>query len=137
MRAQFVERRLNVSVIACAVALILGVSSGQSAADAPPPVALTDKEILESPIEKPPLRYPQAAYEADIEGEVTVEVVLAPDGTVRSANVLKVDPPGWGFEEATLQSVKKWRFKAPGRELKFRTIVTFKIPAEFTEPPAT
>ncbi|MBP6011691.1 MAG: energy transducer TonB [Alphaproteobacteria bacterium] len=91
--------------------------------------------ILENPISQPPPIYPQAAYEADVEGFVTVEVVLRPDGTVLNATVLKAEPPGWGFEEAALGAVRKWRYMSSGREVRFETIVEFKIPPEFRVPP--
>lgn len=131
------ETRNQARAALLAVALMLGASVADGAAASMElPVAPTDKEILDAPIEKPPLRYPQAAYEADVEGTVTAEVVLGPDGAVLTVTVLKAEPPGWGFEEAAVEGIKKWRFKPPGRELKFQTIVDFKIPPELRVPPA-
>jgi TonB family protein len=124
---------MSVSVFICALTLSFG-AGGVPAADTPAQRQPTDKEILDNPIDRPPLRYPQAAYEADVEGSVVVEVVLAPDGTVRSVTVLKVDPPGWGFEEAAVEGVKRWRFQPSGREVKFKTIVDFKIPPDLSVP---
>ena len=131
------ERHNQARAALLALAFMLGsnVADGAAASTAPP-IAPTDKEILDAPIEKPPLRYPQAAYEADVEGTVTADVVLGPDGTVLTVTVLKAEPSGWGFEEAAVEGIKKWRFKPPGRELKFQTIVDFKIPPERRVPPA-
>lgn len=55
-------------------------------------------------------QYPREAARDGIEGSVTFEVTINPDGTVRSARVLKAQPRGV-FESAALQSILKWKFK--------------------------
>lgn len=55
-------------------------------------------------------QYPREAARDGTEGTVTFEVTINPDGTVRSARVLKAQPRGV-FESAALQSILKWKFK--------------------------
>lgn len=105
-------------------------------ADVPPPTpkAPTDKEIIDNPLNKPGPRYPQNAYEAGIEGYVQLEVVIAPDGIVSSAKVLKAEPSGW-FEAAALEAVKQWRYPPAGREIVFKVSIDFQIPPSMRLPP--
>jgi protein TonB len=86
----------------------------------------TEQEIMNNPVEMPPLRFPQAAVDAKVEGWVRLRVTLFPDGRVKDAVVVKAEPPGW-FEEAAMEGVKRWRFKAPGREMSFDLDVEFKM----------
>ena len=105
-------------------------------ADVPPPAppkAPTDKEIIDNPLSKPGPRYPQNAYEADIEGSVLLEIVIGPDGIVASAKVLKAEPPGW-FEEAALEAVRQWRYPPPGREITVKVVMDFEIPPSMRQP---
>jgi TonB family protein len=53
-------------------------------------------------------RYPSEAKAAGIEGVVIVKYVIAEDGSVRDAKVLKGPPE---LEAVCLESVKKWRFQ--------------------------
>jgi protein TonB len=116
-------------LLRAAIAMTALVAAGSSLAEPQTPAATappTDKEIIDNPVEMPPLKYPKAAYEARIEGIVSLEVTLAVDGTVTDAKVLKAEPPGW-FEEAALAGVKRWRWRAPGRIMTFKLDVEFKL----------
>jgi TonB family protein len=53
-------------------------------------------------------RYPPEAKAAGIEGVVIVKYIIAEDGSVRDAKVLKGPPE---LEAACLESVRKWRFQ--------------------------
>lgn len=55
-------------------------------------------------------QYPRDALRDGIEGTVTFEVTINPDGTVRSARVLSAKPRGV-FESAAQQAIYKWKFK--------------------------
>lgn len=120
-------------VCAVAVACAANIAQAISVVTPPPPVP-TDKEIIDNAIEKTPIRYPQAAYDAEIEGSVTVEIVIGVDGVVKSVTVIKAEPTGWGFEEAAVEAVKKWRYRPAGREIKYTTIIDFEIPPKMRVP---
>jgi protein TonB len=56
--------------------------------------------------------YPPRARMRRIEGEVTVEFVVDPDGTVRNIEVI-ASRPGDTFTDAAVRAIRRWRF-APG-----------------------
>ena len=53
--------------------------------------------------------YPRDAAAKGISGFVEFEIVVNPDGTVKSARVTKAEPPGV-FDASALKSIKEWRF---------------------------
>jgi protein TonB len=55
-------------------------------------------------------QYPRNAARDGIEGTVVFEVVINPDGTVKSARPIKAQPRGV-FEAAAMQAIMKWKFK--------------------------
>jgi len=59
--------------------------------------------------------------------------VVDTDGSVAKALVIKEDPPGWGFGNAALAAVKKWKYKPAGREVTFKVDMAFELPPEFKE----
>jgi protein TonB len=67
-----------------------------------------DGEII--PLQCPPPVYPSEARRAGITGWVQVELVVAPDGSVRSAKAIDAQPRGM-FEAAAVLSQQKCRFK--------------------------
>ena len=87
---------------------------------------LSDKQVIDSPISKPPPRYPQRALEAEKEGVVLVRITIQPDGSVSDAQVVSAKPTGW-FESAALTAVKRWRYKSSGRVITADVEVTFKL----------
>jgi TonB family protein len=52
--------------------------------------------------------YPELARKMNIGGSVKVEVVVAPNGTVKDAKVVGGHPV---LANAALEAVKKWRFE--------------------------
>ncbi len=121
-------------IFAATVALIATANHAMADTDTPPtPPALSDKEILDTAVNKPGPKYPDAAYEADIEGYVVMEIVIAPDGQVTSVKVIKAEPPGW-FEDAAVTAVKQWRYRPPGRVIVAKVHVDFEIPPELKLP---
>jgi periplasmic protein TonB len=54
--------------------------------------------------------YPRQAKQAGIEGSVTMEVLIRPDGTVSNAKVIESDPPRL-FDEAAITAMQKWKFR--------------------------
>ena len=74
-------------------------------------------------------KYPEAARRAQRETLVDVECTVGVDG--RPMDVKVVEPKGYGFDEAAIEAVKKWRFtpaKKGGESVPQRV----KIPIRFT-----
>jgi protein TonB len=69
---------------------------------------LFDGDII--PLQRIPPQYPRDAARNNITGWVQLEVLVNPDGTVRSARVLDSKPKGL-FEAAAVQAVLRWKFK--------------------------
>jgi periplasmic protein TonB len=55
-------------------------------------------------------QYPRQAQRDGISGYVVFELVINPDGTVRSARPVEAKPRGV-FESAAMQTIMKWKFK--------------------------
>jgi protein TonB len=70
--------------------------------------AMFDGDII--PLQRIPPQYPRDAARSGITGWVQLEVLVNPDGTVRSARVLEANPKGL-FEAAAVQAVLRWKFK--------------------------
>jgi len=70
--------------------------------------SLFDGDII--PLQRIPPQYPRDAARSGITGWVQLEVLVNPDGTVRSARVLDAKPKGL-FEAAAVQAVLRWKFK--------------------------
>lgn len=66
--------------------------------------------------------YPELARKMSITGTVKVEVVVAPDGTVKEAKVVGGHPV---LASAALEAVRKWRFEPAAEEST--GIVNFKF----------
>jgi protein TonB len=58
-------------------------------------------------------QYTSEAMRAKLQGMVTLEVVVQPDGTVGDAKVVRSLDPIFGLDQAAIAAVKAWRFK-PG-----------------------
>jgi TonB family protein len=77
--------------------------------------------------------YPGKALQERVEGEVVVQARLAPNGSVISAVVEDCTHPGYGFETAATQAVRKWRYKASTvkdwpPDVPYAVVVTFEMP---------
>ena len=55
-------------------------------------------------------QYPREAARDGVQGSVLFELIINPDGTVKSARVLKANPRGY-FERAAMGAIYKWKFK--------------------------
>jgi TonB family protein len=55
--------------------------------------------------------YPKLAQRMGIDGEVEVEALVGPDGAVEDVRVVNVSRTGVGFERATIDAVRQWRYK--------------------------
>ena len=54
--------------------------------------------------------YPRRAKQARIQGWVTMEVLIRPDGTVSEAKVMESDPPRL-FDDAAIVAMQRWKFR--------------------------
>jgi TonB family protein len=59
--------------------------------------------------------YPPSAFDARMEGQVVVAALVLKDGSVAHVETLDSSPPNLGFEQATTDAVKRWRFE-PGQK---------------------
>jgi TonB family protein len=59
--------------------------------------------------------YPPAALAGRFEGVVELRATVRADGTVRSVDVLWCDHPQLGFEAASAEAVRFWRFEPARR----------------------
>ena len=73
--------------------------------------------------------YPYAAKRAKKEGTVTVRLVIDPEGRVLKAELMP-GPENDTFGKATLQAVKRWRFK-PAEKNGRRVMCWVEVPVEF------
>jgi protein TonB len=76
-------------------------------------------------ISAPPPRYPLTAMRRKLEGQVTVEFTVEPDGSVSSPRVVSATPEGV-FDEAALVAVSRWRFEPMPRAVTTRRQLQFK-----------
>jgi TonB family protein len=79
-------------------------------------------EIVRRAKSKVPAVYPELARKMNITGTVKVEVVVAPNGSVKGAKVVGGHPV---LANAALEAVKKWRFEPATMESS--GIVDFKF----------
>jgi protein TonB len=82
-----------------------GTFNGQMGAGG---AAMFDGDII--PLQRIPPQYPRDAARNGITGWVQLEVLVNPDGSVRSAKVIDAKPKGL-FEAAAVQAVLRWKFK--------------------------
>jgi TonB family protein len=65
-------------------------------------------------ISQPAPAYPEVAKHARLSGTVKVEVLIAPDGTVKNVRVIGGHPL---FVDATLEALKKWKYAPSNAEV--------------------
>ena len=77
-------------------------------------------------VSAPQPRYPVMAQRRKIEGEVTVEITIQPDGSVGNTRVLSAQPAGT-FDEAALAAAKRWRFERGPAPVTTSRVVRFRL----------
>ena len=92
------------------------------APSAPAPAASRIPALVSAP--QP--RYPVMAQRRKIEGEVTVEITIQPDGSVGNTRVLSAQPAGT-FDEAALAAAKRWRFERGPAPVTTSRVVRFRL----------
>jgi TonB family protein len=98
-------RKTGVLIAVVAMAAGIGVAGlrGQDASN----------EVLRRAKSRVQPAYPELARKMNITGTVKVEVVVAPNGTVKEAKVVGGHPL---LANAALDAVKKWRFEPSATE---------------------
>lgn len=114
------------SVVAAVLMAPLGATAaGRSCGDLSHPP--TDLEIVDNPVSKTSPRYPQEAIEKRLEGFVSFDVTISPQGDVTDVKVVTAKPSGV-FEQATIDAVKAWKYCPSGRTITNRLDITFQLP---------
>jgi len=70
-----------------------------------------------TPIVRVPPQYPRTAKRANIEGYVTMQFTVKPDGSVANIQVIDAQPPRM-FNRAAKQALAQWKFKPRTRDGK-------------------
>jgi TonB family protein len=91
--------------------LVLGVPDAPPPAEPEGPIRFVVGGNITEPVKLsgPNPIYPEAARRARIQGVVVLECIIAKDGAVREAKVLRGLP--LGLTEAAVDAVKKWKFQ--------------------------
>ena len=93
-----------------------GARSGSfcKVSEEPPAVCRPDQDVIEprqvrasfvNPV------FPEEAKRQRLEGQVVLRGVIDITGAVTELEVLSVDHPGVGFEEAAIEAVRQWRYE--------------------------
>ncbi len=76
-------------------------------------IASTAGLVLPSPVRQIDPEYTPEAMDQKIQGTVMIEIVVAPDGTVARARVVRSLDKTYGLDASALAAAKEWTFK-PG-----------------------
>ena len=76
--------------------------------------------------------YPVPARNEWAEGNVILQAIIDVEGNVTDIEVLRCNNPGMGFEEATVEAVRQWRYEPAVQEgqpvaVYFTIFVEFKL----------
>lgn len=94
--------------VAALLAIIL-VSFSQLQSQSNPPLSASTRKVTE----RVAPTYPELAKRMGIQGAVKVEVVVKPNGTVKTTRVLGGSPV---LVDAAVDAVKKWKFQTTQSE---------------------
>jgi protein TonB len=104
-------------------------------ASPPPPVAAApaaprpaQATAVPRLLSAPSPRYPLMAMRRKLEGEVTVQFTIQPDGSVAAPRVVSSTPPGV-FDEAALVAASRWRFESGASAVASTRVVQFRLDA--------
>jgi protein TonB len=93
--------------------LFCSLSGADEAKPADTPVKIQDLKKegkMPKPVRQGPPTYPYEMSRKGIRGAVVVSFIIDTNGNVPMAEVIQTTNPG--FNEAALEAVKKWKFKA-------------------------
>jgi len=85
------------------------------------------QELNQKVIARTAPSYPELAKRMHLCGKVRLEVVIAAEGSVKSAQMLGGSPV---FEKSAVEAVKQWRFEAAAKETKAVILLEFAEPSD-------
>ena len=80
--------------------------------------------VLDTPLRKREWVSRVSSSALHLVGKVTLEIVVAPNGLVKSAKMLGGSPV---FEETAIQAVKQWKFERADKETKVTVVIGFRF----------
>ncbi len=105
------------SVLAAAALTALGAVGGQ---------AMAQEENWPKLVKPVAPEYPRAAQRRNVEGKITLKLVINADGKVDSVEVVEAEKPGI-FDKAAIAAAEKWVFEAGKPTNDFVKTITFKL----------
>ena len=73
--------------------------------------------------------YPQMAERMRATGLVEAEALIGTDGSVEEVRITRVEGRNVGFEKATEDAIRKWRYKPATKDgVRVRMWVTIRVP---------
>ena len=76
--------------------------------------------------------YPPMARKQREKGLVEAEALVGIDGAVEEVRITRVEGRNVGFEKATEDAIRKWRYKPATKDgVKVRMWVTIRVPFQF------
>jgi TonB family protein len=96
------RRRLLVSLVVCAIAAVVFFKPFSLAQQSEP-------EVVRKVVSKVAPTYPDLARRLKLRGVVKLVVVIAPDGGVKSTEVMGGNPV---LTQAAVDAVRKWKYEA-------------------------
>jgi protein TonB len=75
--------------------------------------------------------YTSEAMRAKVQGEVVIEAVVLPDGTVGEVKIVRSLDTNFGLDEEALKAARQWRFR-PGTRFGDPVAVLVTIALTFT-----
>lgn len=95
---------------------------------------LLDKDEINNPVllDKTAPEYPELARVVRSSGQVILQAMVDEKGVVQNAQIIRVDPTGLGFEDASIEAVMQWRYQPAtldGKpiEVYFTVVVDFML----------
>ena len=72
---------------------------------------------------------PKMAERLKESGSVDAELLVGPDGSVEDVRIVSASPPNMGFEKATEEAVRQFRYKpATKKGVKVRVWIRIRVP---------
>ena len=96
------------------------VPAAATPAPAPAPAPVATLRAISTPAP----RYPAEALRSGTQGQVVVEITVAPDGSVSNARVVRADPPRV-FDREALNAVRRWKFAPMPNPTTVRRTISF------------
>jgi protein TonB len=103
------------------------VAASAPATPAPAAPLRASERALPRLLEDEAPRYPLAAVNRKLEGQVEVAFTILPDGRVANARVVSAEPAGV-FDRAALTAASRWRFESTGATASTSRTLTFRLP---------